>query len=444
FVGRDTLTFPTPAVASTNCFFRVAWKSNPSVFDTNDASFWISGLPPLSYWQTQASGTTVPLYSVKAISPFVAWTGGTGGVVRRTTDGGNTWISAGAIGGDIYALTALDANIALVAAYTGASARILKTTNGGLIWTTTDNIAGGFYNAVEMNSPTTGLALGDPIAGNWLMRRTTNTGTTWFAGPTIPSLPNEIMWNNCLTLYDSLHGWFYTSPNSVYRTTSGGTGWTKISTPPLAGPVWFNQLTLGLSGPRLRSTDAGGTWALTAGTIAETVTGISGMPGSENFWATGGNKVYYSSNTGDSWSNAPPYGYNGTRALNHISMIRLGNITAGWAVGAGGTIVGFIVGPDEVGDKSEITHEYSLSQNYPNPFNPVTTIRYTIPVGTYGHTSLRVFDLLGREVATLVNEEKPPGAYQVTWDAHNFANGVYFYRLNAGSFTIAKRMLLIK
>jgi hypothetical protein len=98
-----------------------------------------------------------------------------------------------------------------------------------------------------------------------------------------------------------------------------------------------------------------------------------------------------------------------------------------------------------VGSESEnMPGIYSLSQNYPNPFNPSTTIQFTIPVGTYGRTSLRVYDVLGREVATLVNEVKQPGTYSVTWDASGIASGVYFYRLHAGEFSSMKKMLLLK
>jgi len=66
-------------------------------------------------------------------------------------------------------------------------------------------------------------------------------------------------------------------------------------------------------------------------------------------------------------------------------------------------------------------------QNYPNPFNPVTTI--TFSVGTYSHTSLRVYDMLGREIAVLANENKSPGSYQVQWNAKGMPSGVYFYRI---------------
>jgi hypothetical protein len=91
-----------------------------------------------------------------------------------------------------------------------------------------------------------------------------------------------------------------------------------------------------------------------------------------------------------------------------------------------------------------VPKEFALSQNYPNPFNPSTTIQFDIPVGTYGNTTLRVFDIVGHEVATLVNEMKEAGNYQVKFDASKFASGIYFYKLNAGSYTAVKKLILMK
>jgi hypothetical protein len=85
---------------------------------------------------------------------------------------------------------------------------------------------------------------------------------------------------------------------------------------------------------------------------------------------------------------------------------------------------------------------FALHQNYPNPFNPSTDIRYQI--SDYGYVKLGVFDLLGREVATLVNENQVPGTYEVTWDAGGEASGIYFYRLRAGDFVETKRLLLLR
>jgi hypothetical protein len=85
---------------------------------------------------------------------------------------------------------------------------------------------------------------------------------------------------------------------------------------------------------------------------------------------------------------------------------------------------------------------FALAQNYPNPFNPATTINYQIPAKS--NVTLKIFNILGKEISTLVNEEKPAGLYQVNFDASNLPSGVYFYRLQAGNFAETKKMLLLK
>ncbi len=96
-----------------------------------------------------------------------------------------------------------------------------------------------------------------------------------------------------------------------------------------------------------------------------------------------------------------------------------------------------------VGDApSEAPKSTRLYQNYPNPFNPTTEFRYKIRDA--GYVSLKVVDVLGREVATLVNSEKQPGEYSVTWDAGSFASRVYFYRMATGSYVGIQKMILMK
>ena len=90
----------------------------------------------------------------------------------------------------------------------------------------------------------------------------------------------------------------------------------------------------------------------------------------------------------------------------------------------------------------EIPSAFSLSQNYPNPFNPSTKIRYSIPQSS--NVVIKVFDVLGNEIATLVNEEKPVGIYEITWYAESLPSGIYFYRIQTGSFVETKKMVLMK
>jgi hypothetical protein len=120
-----------------------------------------------------------------------------------------------------------------------------------------------------------------------------------------------------------------------------------------------------------------------------------------------------------------------------------------------GTVYGdtsFIV---TVADDFESIKDFNLEQNYPNPFNPSTTIKFTIPTPPVsspltkgktkeGFVTLKVYDVLGNEVATLINEEKPSGNYEVEFNAANLTSGTYFYQLSAGDFVETKKMILLR
>ena len=112
-----------------------------------------------------------------------------------------------------------------------------------------------------------------------------------------------------------------------------------------------------------------------------------------------------------------------------------------------GTVTGngsFCGSPTDV--ESEISEtiptEFALRQNYPNPFNPSTKISWQSPVS--GYQTLKVYDVLGNEVATLVDEYKPAGSYEIDFNASNLTSGVYFYKLQVGEFVSTKKMTLIK
>ncbi len=124
-------------------------------------------------------------------------------------------------------------------------------------------------------------------------------------------------------------------------------------------------------------------------------------------------------------------GYNGELTINNNdSTIKVS------LHGVCGTPIGIIHISNEVPDR------FSLSQNYPNPFNPSTNIKFQMP--NSGFVKLIVFDVLGREISTLVNEEMKPGIYEASWDAANYPSGIYFYRLITDKFTETKKMMLVK
>ncbi len=103
---------------------------------------------------------------------------------------------------------------------------------------------------------------------------------------------------------------------------------------------------------------------------------------------------------------------------------------------------GYLWEQDGVNEPAPAVSNYKLEQNYPNPFNPSTVISYDIPKSS--HVTLSLYDILGRQVANLVNEEKQLGSYQMTFDGSRLASGVYFYRLQAGTYSNTKKLLLLK
>ena len=93
-------------------------------------------------------------------------------------------------------------------------------------------------------------------------------------------------------------------------------------------------------------------------------------------------------------------------------------------------------------NNEQYLRDFALLQNYPNPFNPTTTISYQLPANSF--TTLKVYDVLGRETAVLVNEMKNAGTYSVQWNASQFSSGMYFVKMSAGNFVATKKLLLMK
>jgi hypothetical protein len=144
-----------------------------------------------------------------------------------------------------------------------------------------------------------------------------------------------------------------------------------------------------------------------------------------------------------------------SNSANSLLGVSFFGTSRGIAVGSDGTILRTPV-VVSVGERSAEgnPNRFQLEQNHPNPFNPVTTIRYSLPsqsinsaqgmVGVGSYVTLKVYDVLGREVATLVNEVKQPGTYMVQFDASNLASGVYFYGLQSAGNAIVKRLLVLR
>jgi hypothetical protein len=160
-----------------------------------------------------------------------------------------------------------------------------------------------------------------------------------------------------------------------------------------------------------------------------------------------GGRLYRTINSGNSWDST----ITGTdQILYSVYMI---NNNTGWSVGNFGTILkttngggtGFPIGINQI--SSAVPKEFILYQNYPNPFNPETKIQFEIPF--FGEAdewsvTLSIYDILGKEVTKLVNEELQPGKYEVTWNASIYPSGIYYCVLSSGNYSSAKKLVLVR
>jgi len=172
----------------------------------------------------------------------------------------------------------------------------------------------------------------------------------------------------------------------------------------------------------------------------------SGVASAKIFWRTDTTQSYNEiTMTGslDTFRANIPQQSLGTNVYYYISATSNSNRTVTRPITAPQGYLKFVIdNPTSVISNNSQAENYSLSQNYPNPFNPKTVINYKLQVT--GNAKIMVYDVLGNEVATLVNEKQNAGSYSVEFDGSNFSSGIYFYRISSGNFNETKRMMLIK
>jgi hypothetical protein len=187
------------------------------------------------------------------------------------------------------------------------------------------------------------------------------------------------------------------------------------------------------------STNNGANWSLSRNGLADSSSYALAVCDTIIFAGGSTGKVYVSSDKGTNWELFTG-GLPGIFNINFLA-VKGKSIFAGTA---GGGLwmhsISELVGVSE--ENIGLPKQFTLSQNYPNPFNPTTIIQYSL--ATKQFVTLKVYNLLGKEITTLVNEERPEGQYSLNFNAGNIPSGVYFYTIRAGSFTETKKMLLLK
>ncbi len=406
-----------------------------------------------SGWILQTSGTTENLYAISCVDSMIAFAAGGNGTILYTTNKGDLWSNK--ISGTsepLLGVDFIDANNGIAVGWNGI---IIRTTNGGINWTTIANGGVSRLDYVIFINQSILVAVG----GEGTILRSTNGGLNWFSQYSTTTL------GLCGVHFIDVNigtavGWNAT----IVRTTNGGNTWVSQNNP-LTGTfldlwgVFFTNANTGIvsgeNGTIFRTTNGGSNW------ITINFTGDNRLD-NYGLWdvyfgdaqtgmivgdsINGHGILLKTTNGGITWAKQSD---NSTPSLNGICMVGAKNA---FAIGYNGKILHTSTGGEPIGIKpisNEVPDIYNLSQNYPNPFNPVTKIKFEIPKNNY--VTLKIYDALGQEAATLVNEKLAPGTYEIDWNGSNYPSGVYFYRLivrqagsTTGDFTETRKMILIK
>ncbi len=362
-----------------------------------------------------------------------------GGSILKTTNGGENWISQRCFNytyGDLTDIFFISANTGFV---TGANtAFVVKTTNEGSNWNC-DVIGPWGLKAIWFSDSLNGTAVGD----YGYIYRTTNLGVSWniqYSNSNIYLKGVHFINSNTGTAVGSGQG------GPILHTTNGGTNWTyqtigSSSYSNLYRVYFIDNNTgfiIGEYSTVYKTTNSGINWIATQPVYSIQLNEIKFINNNTGFISGNSGLFLKTTNTGVNWNiiNA------GTdQNINGFSFL---NENVGFIVGTNLSILkttsGGVVEVKMI--SSIVPQKYSLNQNYPNPFNPITKIKFEIP--KLSNVKLTVFDILGKEIKTLINKNLKPGVYESDWDGSNFPSGIYFYSLKTSDFIETKRMILLK
>lgn len=404
-------------------------------------------------WNLYGGATTIQAFN--AIDFYNAQYGmvaGNNGEVWKTTDGGTTWTSlTGLIPNDYFnGVAMIDANTALVVGYS-----VYKTTDGGLTWSTiTPAFPDGPPSKVRMYDQNVGVIVGATgfFAFNPFVFKTTDGGETWndmnFSFFTTDKLYDvDFRTASDLVVVGNNGGVFHTSDN--------GASWTQFN---LGLANFFSGQMLGVdfSGPN--EVVVGGAASQLIKVELNNVVPVElvsfscevNYPSVKLHWVTAtelnnqGFEVERKTSESDQWQKIGSVNGRGTTTTPSEYYFNDENLTSGKynyrikQIDFDGSFEYSEVITADLSTPSA----FELGQNYPNPFNPSTRITYSIPKSSF--VTLKVYDILGNEIATLVNQTQDAGNYNVSFNAENLSNGIYIYSLNADNFTDVKKMILMK
>ncbi|MBS1493217.1 MAG: T9SS type A sorting domain-containing protein [Bacteroidetes bacterium] len=321
---------------------------------------------------------------------------GNGVALYKTTNGGINWNISRNGSSSIVCFT--DANTGFVA---GSNSEIYKTTNAGLNWEMKFSDAAGNIKSISFPS----LSVGYACNARFDILKTENGGNSWYYLPPI----NGIVGQEKIIFINENTGFISTSyqGKSIFRTIDGGNSWQPV-------------LIINDNQSIISDID-----------ISESGTGYA------TCW-TG--RIFKTTNFGTSWFELL------SNTNNRLYSVCKVSDSIVFAAGTNSTIIKTINGGTALTSINNFTNiipsEFYLHQNYPNPFNPITIIKFDIPKTSF--VKIKIYDVLGKQIATLLNEIKQAGSYSIDFNASQLSSGIFFYRLETEGFTETKKMVVQK
>lgn len=407
-------------------------------------------------WKLITEIPSSTLYVIDKIGDDTIIAAGFSGLFLKSTDKGGTWestyISDKNVSPTVEDVFFLDGNIGYAAQ---RNRTISKTTDGGETWTQImkDTIVTTVDNyGVQFINEDIGFVVGRGSKDVSAFYKTADGGENWSSLIADPNLINEL---NSLHFFDENNGVVAGDESALAYTTDGGTNWTKIipsNIPPGEHDFYeieFLNDNFGLAaGEKLiQSTDGGRTWEyIEVAGLSKKIESIA-IVDELTWYLTGSKFLLITEDGGYTWEDIIDLDVV-TAATNYsITVDRDGYV---WLAGNNSEIYRATPTVDVKLIDNNLVSKFSLGANYPNPFNPSTKINYSIPFVEAGHSTaqqnvtLKVYNLLGQEVATLVNKTQKSGTYEVEFNASKLTSGVYIYTLKSAGFSESRKMILIK
>ena len=382
----------------------------------------------------EPTGLTAICPAITVSNSGIIYAGTTSGDVYKSTDNGANWTSSNIGSAYNIADIGIASNGYLFLSTTQNG--VYRSTNDGLSWQQLAMTAGIEVRDLETKSGTIFASTKD-----YGLVKSLDNGDTWAgASSSVPeSNVGAFTITNNGTMLLGVKG-----ANGLYRSSDDGNSWTLTNFPMnyrvYSLTVASNSIFAGtaefLDGI-YKSIDDGATWQKLSNASASYEYYSNGIFTSDGKLLIGvlNTGIYGSADMGNTWQ----LFNNGLTSLFGFVIAQAPN---GIIYATSGDGVFKNTGTTDIGNDGTAVNSFQLEQNYPNPFNPSTTIYYNLPIQQ--HVTLKVYDVLGNEIATLNNEEQQAGTHSINFNAAQISTGVYFYRLETGKFSETKSMILIK